>query len=340
MITMQDIADSLNISRGTVSYVLSGKHQKAKISETRRQQILEAAEKLGYRRNLLATSVKTGRTNMIGIAGGLYSSYGMEMINGINEVAVNNNYLVKILPVDSKETGLRTARLIVEHRLDGVICQCMGESKLKTLYTELSKFNIPMVQLDTSFQHDWCSRVVSDDYNGSKLATEYLIKMGHRRIAHITAPITFGFASLRYSGFQAALKSTATAGVEGKLFEDTTHFELNDEFEKNFAVFYNDFNPTAVFCGSDPIAMKVIAVANSMGLNIPGDLSVIGYGGLEYTSISSPPMTTIRQNFTEMGKTAAKILLEEITGNSKPHQHFVPVELVERKSTADLNHIE
>jgi len=333
MITMQDIADSLNISRGTVSYVLNGKSQKAKISEARRQQILEAAEKLGYRRNVLATSVKTGRTNIIGIAGGLYSSYGMEMINGINEIAVNNNYLVKILPIDSKETGLRAARQIVEHRLDGVVCQCMGEPKLKTLYTELSKFNIPMVQLDTSFQHDWCSRVVSDDYNGARMATEYLMKLGHRRIAHITAPISFGFAALRYNGFLAALETPGVSGIEGELYEDTTHFELTDEFAKNFGAFLVKFRPTAVFCGSDPIAMKVIFVANSMGLHVPDDLSVIGYGGLEYTAISSPPMTTIRQNFMEMGKAAAEILFEEISENSKPRQHLVPVELVVRKST-------
>lgn len=332
MITMQNIADKAGVSKGTVSYVLNGKHKKARINQETCAKVIAIAESLGYRRNAIAQSMKTGKTNVIGFIGGLYSSYCMDIIKGINDVASMNNYMIKLLPADTIEETKNVARQCVEQCLAGVICRSLPEEGLNILRKELKANNIPIVLVDSSFSHKWCSRVISDDFEGAKTATEYLLKLGHRKIGFVTNVLSRGFAKIRYDGFVQAMKN---ADFELNK-NDICILDYDDEIsaeERSIAIeFLEKQKPSAIFCASDPLAMKIINVLYSLNTKVPDDISVIGFAGVKYTAFSSPALTTVKQPFIEMGQRASEILLSEIKEKSIKQEVKIPVELIIRDS--------
>lgn len=332
MITMQDIAESAQVSRGTVSYVLNGKAKKAKISKATSEKIFKVAETLGYRRNAIAQSMKTGKTNVIGVIGGLCESYSMAIIEGINDIVSKNSYMIKLFPAITVEEVKNVARQCMEQRLAGVICRSLSEEGLEILRKELVPNNIPIVLVDSSFSHNWCSRVISDDFEGAKLAVNYLYELGHRKISYVTTNIKRGFAKIRYEGFCTVMK-------EHSLDLLTHSVEIDDEFDEITDVFVTRVNkilhkhkPTAVFCGSDSLAMKVLKIATESGTKIPQELSIIGFAGMNYTQWTIPALTTINQPFVEMGKTATELLLSEIENKNTIQELKLPVKLIIRDS--------
>lgn len=337
MVTMQDIAEHANVSRRTVSCVLSGQYKKARISEVTKDKILLHAEKLGYKRNALATAIKTGKTNVVGIVGKLGGSYGMEIIKGINAVLSKKNYMIKLLPAYTLKEVENVARQCVEQRLAGVICRSLTEEGLEILRKELEPHNVPVVLVDSSFSHDWCSRVVSDDFEGGKQATEYLLKLGHRKIGFVSNELTRGFSKNRYDGYAKMMdKWNIEVNKDNNCIINDID-EIADEQKIAIKDFLTKKQPTAVFCASDPLAMKIINIASSLGIKVPENLSVIGFAGLIFTAYSTPTLSTVQQPFFEMGQKASKILLTEIKEKSIKQEVKVPVKLIIRDSCKDVN---
>jgi LacI family transcriptional regulator, galactose operon repressor len=336
MITMQNVADSAKVSRGTVSYVLNGKSKQAKISEATRDKIFEVAEKLGYRRNAIAQSMKTGKTNVIGFIGGLYSSYCMEIIKGINDVVSKNKYMIKLLPSETIGEVRSVARQCVEQRLAGVICRSLSEECLEILRKELEPNNIPIVLVDSSFSHNWCSRVVPDDFDGAKQAIEYLLSLGHSKIGHVTNSLTRGFAKKRYDGYTKVMAENGLEVQEDDICITSDIDRMSDIERNKIKIFIKQQKPTAIFCASDPLAMEFINIAHNSGIRIPEDLSIIGFGDLEYASFATPKLTTVKQPFVEMGRKTSEILLSEIKEKSTAKEIKLPIELIIRDSTTRL----
>lgn len=332
MITMQNIAEKAGVSKGTVSYVLNGKQKKARINKGTCAKVIAIAESLGYRRNAIAQSMKTGKTNVIGFVGGMYSSYCMEIIKGISDVVSKNNHMIKLLPAETTEEVKNAVRQCVEQRLAGVICRSLSEESLEILRNELEPKNIPIVLVDSSFSHDWCSRVISDDFEGAKQATEYLLKLGHRRIMFVTNPLNYGFSKIRYDGFSQMMSEYDIKVPEDHICIINKGLEVSAIQRESIIDFLNTQRPTAVFCSSDPIAMKVIAIAHEIDLNIPEQLSVIGYGNLEYAGYASPALTTVDQPFKELGRKSAEILFDDMKGKKTPKEFKLLDKLIIRKS--------
>jgi LacI family transcriptional regulator len=217
-----------------------------------------------------------------------------------------------------------------------VICRSWSEPELEILRAELEPFNIPVVLVDGSFPHEWCPRVISDDFTGAKLAVEHLHSLGHRRIAHVTNILTTnGFAKMRHDGYRAALREFGLdCGEELTLMIDSKNI-FEDSFISSVESLCVNGGATAVFCGSDPIAMMVYRAASKAGLKIPEELSVAGYANLDYTAMMTPPLTTVAQPFVEMGSRAAEKLIMLIeSGEECSGDEFLPVKLVVRESTA------
>ena len=339
MITMQDIADEAGVSKGTVSYVLNGKQEKARINQETCSKVIAIAEKLGYRRNAIAQSMKTGKTNVIGVIGGLYSGYCMEIIKGINDVASKNNYMIKLLPIEllDDQNVMNVARQCVEQRLAGVICRSIPENGLKILHNELKPNNISMVLVDSSFHHNWCSRVICDDFEGAKMATEYLISQGHRRIGHITNSLTRGFAKIRYDGYIEAIKSINDFVDHENILEVSDDvYSISNVFRNEVSNYIRKFQPSAIFCGSDMIAMKTMNIISELELHITRDISIIGYGGLDFSALANPALTTVAQDFSGMGRKAAEVLFNNLKGNQKIKQIKIPVKLLMRNSVGNI----
>jgi LacI family transcriptional regulator len=193
-----------------------------------------------------------------------------------------------------------------------------------------------MVLVDSSFSHDWSSRVISDDITGARKATEYLLSLGHQKIMHITNDLDRGFSRERHDGYCTAMDAAGLTMHKNICIIDS-NLELTDRIQSKITDSLLNYKPTAIFCGSDPIAMKVIIVASMLKRRIPEDLSIVGYAGLDISQITNPPLTTIKQDFEEMGLKAAKVLFDEINGCKHKRQIKLPVELIIRKSTLSIS---
>jgi DNA-binding LacI/PurR family transcriptional regulator len=332
---MQNIADKAGVSKGTVSYVLNGKHKKARINRETCAKIIAIAEQLGYRRNAIAQSMKTGKTNIIGFVGILDGEFVLKIIEGINECVQEQNYLMKLMGHKPQTDSLKNvARQCVEQRLAGIICRSLTENELEILRSELEPNKIPIVLVDSSFSHHWCSRVVSNDFEGAKMATEYLLKLGHRRISFFTLELSLGFSKIRYDGY---IQTMSKWGIEVRENDICiVGSKISDTERNEIKLFLKRQKPSAVFCASDPLAMEVINIAAELQLRIPEDLSIIGFGDLEYAAFATPRLTTVKQPFVNMGRKASEILLTEIKEKSIKQEVKLPVELIVRNSCKEI----
>ena len=336
MITMKDIAREAGVTQQAVSRVLSGNSSTVRIGAETRKRVMETAERMGYRRNEIARAIKNGKTNVIGVIGGFCGSYSLDIITGIAEACTANGYFMKLLPVNVHDDLGPLARQCVEHRVAGIICRSLREQALDSLRTELDDMHTPIVLVDSSRHHDWCSRVISDDFNGEKLAVDHIYELGHRKIAHFTGNLNDGFARIRYDGFCSAIKTHKLELLDNPVEIDEGYEDISEDMVAQIKRILRKYQPTAVCCGSDPLAMKVLNIATATGIKIPQELSVVGFAGLDYTHWTTPALTTVRQPFVEMGKTAAEILFSEIKHKTPIREVKLPVKLITRQSTAGV----
>lgn len=299
-----------------------------------------AAEKLGYRRNVLATSVKTGKTNIIGFVGSIFGDYVMSAIQGINDCVQDNNYLLKLMVprLDGSNKLLinKIARQCVEQRLGGVVCRSLTEDELEILRSELEPNNIPVVQVDNSYSHDWCSRIISDDATGMQLAVDHLASLGHKKITHLTLDYNTAFISLRRNGYMNAMEKHGLPVSEDSFMYAGRETYLSEKMLRDFDEYMERVQPTGIVSVADPLAMKFLQWAYRRNIRIPDEVSVVGYGNLDFSAITCPGLTTVNQFFEKMGYVAAKNLFKIIEGGSAQKEIAVPVELVVRESTCKV----
>lgn len=334
---MQDIANKAGVSKGTVSYVLNGKQEKARINQETCAKVIAIAEKMGYRRNAVAQSMKTGKTNMVAFIGGIGDEYVMKIIKGINTELAAKDYLLKMMSIEwgGKDIS-KVARQCVEQMVSGVICRALSEEHLEMIKQEFQPHNIPVVLVDNSFSHDWCPRVVSDDFTGEIMAVKHLYELGHRRIGHLTTDETKGFTVLRKSGFEQGMKECGLECGKDNFAYIKNLIEVSEDDHKSFQFLLNTFKPTAIVCASDPIAMKFMQWSYRCKLQIPEDISVVGYANLDLTRYASPGLTTIKQPFKEMGVHAARKIIDVITHGKNGEDEYLPVKLICRDSTRKI----
>ena len=331
MVTLQDIADKAGVSRATVSVVLNNNGKKLRISQKTCERVLMLADTFGYTRNEIARAVKTGKTNIIGITGELYSNYCLQIIKGINNIISKNDYMIKLLPINTKieKEVENLARICKEQCLAGVIYR--SSQGVETLYNKLHLHNIPIVLVDSSFSHEQCSQATSDDVDGAKMATEYLISEGHRKIVHMNHISDNRLVNYRCQGYLKAMHDADLKTDIKSIFAAKSSLDISDLAE--ISDFLISVKPDAVFCSSDYIALKVIIAATKSNIKIPEDLSVVGYAGLECSFLSNPPLTTVEQPFTQMGEKAAQLLLANIDNPSDIQKVKLKTKLITREST-------
>lgn len=337
MVTMKDVAVEAGVSRPTVSLVLSGRDTAVRISTSTREHILQTAERLGYRRNVLATSMKTGKTNIIGFIGGIRDEYVLRIISGINDTLSEAGFLLKMFPIKDEKPDIKAlARQCVEQMVSGVICRALQEDELAVIRAELEPHDISVVLVDNSFSHEWCGRVISDDATGMVEAVRHLAELGHRRIGHLTHDLQSGFVALRREGFIRGMREQGlNCPDECFSYIDSINeptLEMNTEIKR----FIRDYCPTAVICASDKIAAKLLQWTYKQGLRVPYDLSVTGFADLSICMWASPALTTVHQPFRTMGQRAAAKILQICRGGSGGGDELLPVTLVIRDSTGKL----
>lgn len=318
MVSMKDVAARAGVSQSTVSFVLnSRKRDDGSISEETRQRVLQTAAELGYRRNELSRAVVSGKNRMIGFITSARSlEFQARMTNGVLDETQARDYTVKIVRVADVETGRRHIERCVELRMAGVISLQPPGDVLHHLRAELRAANIPLMVLDSDIDYpgDWSVR--SDHLEGTRQAMEHLMKLGHRRIAYLGGDTTSLPSLQRGEGYCIAMDRHQLPVPEGYVAWTGYYNELTMRATREL-MSHPAGRPTAILCASDTIAMIVLRTVRQLGLRVPEDVSVVGYGDWNMASFSDPALTTVMMDFEEMGRVAARHLLDYIERREK-----------------------
>lgn len=326
----QDVARLAGVSRTTVSYVLNGRTN-LPIPEETRARVLEAARTLGYRPNRLVVGMVKGRTRTFGaLVSRLDSQYFAQIVQGFQEVCDAQDYRVLLEHTQHDPVReLRQVNLLLEYRVDGLlwVADDWTVHQARNWIAPLVQEAIPCVVTDDDGTADLVDSVMTEDFSGAREAVRYLIGLGHRRIAHLSAGERLSNSRARLAGYKAAL-SEAGLPLDPTLIVMDAYDIQNAE--RDAAVLLDRPEPpTALFTANDEMALVMWQQFRRRGLRIPEDLSIIGYGDIAAARFLN--LTTMRQHSLEVGRQAALCLLARFREPERERQHIeVPTELIVR----------
>ena len=324
-----DVAARAGVGIATVSRVLNGR---ANVAEATRERVLEAIRALDYRPSSVARNLSLKRTLVVGVVMPfLTEASQIERVRGIVTALASSPYDLALFDVESADRQRRAFRLLADaHRTDGLLVLSLippGE-EVRRLRIE----GIPCVLVDA--RHEELPSVVIDDVAGGRLATQYLIELGHRRVAFIgdkpSDPFRFLSSRDRTEGYKRAL-ADASIHVRAEYVREGTQ---SRHVARSIAeeLLRLPERPTAVFAASDVQALGVLEAARGLGVDVPAQLSVIGFDDIEIASYVG--LTTVRQPLFESGRRGAELLLQALAGEPAPvHVETLPLDLVVRGTT-------
>ena len=318
---IRDVAARAGVSYQTVSRVLN---DSPAIRPATRAGVLAAIEALGYRPNQAARALATSRSRTIGVLSSQVSFYGpTTAITAIEQAARTSGYRLSITTVtdDSIREGL-------EYLLSqGVEAIVVVAPQVQLLHAIASlQIGVPFVTLEST--GDALHSLSIDQVMGARLAVRHLVSLGHRRILHLAGPQDWAEAQARLEGYRLELADAALDPVIGD-WTAQFGFDTGSRLLPS-----RDF--TAVFAANDQMALGLLHAARSLGLQIPADLSVVGFDDIPEAAHFAPPLTTVRQDFAEVGRRAIARLLAELSGDATEVVGTVPAALVVRDSAAAL----
>lgn len=331
--TSADVATEAGVSRTTVSFVLNGRTD-VKIPPATRRRVTEAAERLGYHPHASARQLAAGRSHMIAlvlrqtpeqIAGDAVLA---ETLRGIATAARAASYRVMIEPLEPDGLHSYTGLLRAQHA-DGLIIS--GPRTDDPELVALVRDGFPVV-LQGSLPGLDVPSVDVDNVAGARGAVEYLIGLGHRRIACITnAPLVYSAATERLTGYRQALVAGGLAEdpaliEEGAFDAPSGHAAMSALLERT--------DLDAVFVASDVVALGAIGALRETGRRVPDAVSVVGFDDIPLAPYVDPPLTTVRLPAFELGQAAGRALLDRIRDPDSQERTLLSTELIVRASTA------
>ena len=327
-VTIRDVAALAGVSHQTVSRVIN---KQERVSDETRQRVETAIAELGYQPNAIARSMARGRTFTLAcISPNLTDFTYASIIEGAeSEVRQHGYFLLTASAPDGDTFSTLVNQLLASRRTEGLL---VITPVIESHHIQLPK-NVSVVFVGSNPGQEWAASVNLDDENAGYMATGHLIQLGHRRVAHITGPLKEESSRNRWKGYQAALRSSGIAYSQEFVCEGdwsaTSGFQAVQHF------FRNGINFNAIFAQNDRMAVGAIRALRDAGKLIPQDVSVIGVDDMPLASYFDPPLTTIQQDTTLMGRLAANLLIEDIEQKDKVCEHpLVEPKLIIRQSTS------
>ena len=329
-ITIVDIARQLNISKSTVSRVLTGH---PRVSEKTREAVLKLASELDYQRNMLAINLMSRQSHTIGIiVPEFVTSFFPMVIMGAQEVASKAGYNVLISQSnESYETEVANAKVMLDNRVDGVLVSLTRETRNYDHLKVFQRKGIPIVFFNRVCDDMQVPKVVVDDYEGAYKAVEHLILTGRKRIAHLGGPTSLHVSKKRLEGYKDALRKY-NQPIDQELILD---YDLNLDKVKIYIKHLLDL-PDALFTINDPTAFEAMLFMKAKGVRIPEDIAVVGFSNNYGSTLIEPRLTTVAQPTHEIGQVAAQLLLDQINSDAsewKPIYKVLKTELLVRGSS-------
>jgi LacI family transcriptional regulator len=337
--SIHDLARRLNLSPATISRVLNNHPH---VHKATRSKVMAMVEKVGYRRNAMASGLRSNKTNTVGlIVPRISMFFHAEVITTIqNELHTHGYHLIICQSNDSLEVEKELARTLYASRVAAVIVSCTLFTTDFSHFDVLTENNIPVIFYDRVPLKPYPACIIKgDDFQGGYLATKHLLEQGCRRIAHISGPLTCSVYIDRFAGYQQAIKEYDLPVANKRIFYQELTAENARKAMKQ--LFSKTPYPDAVFAANDVSALEALHFAKEMGLSVPEDLKIVGYSNDPRSAIVSPSMTTIEQFPTNTGKiivTELTKLLKEFHGQKTAETVSYPtivtaVELIKRQSS-------
>lgn len=332
--TIRDIAEAAGVSVSTVSLVLRDKE--CRVSAATREKIQEAARRMNYVPNQIAVSLVTKKTNTIGlIYSDMLNPFYSAMAVGIERNARQNGHSLLICNCDEQvQHCVENIALLESRCIDGFLLQPpetinASPELLLRLQEALNRCPIPYVILDRAIHDVYHDYVAADHQLGGALATEHLVRLGHRKIGCITGSLSDYGSKRRLAGYREVLESHGIPYDPALVYEGL--YQIESGYRGALALFQKDV--TAIFAFNDLIAVGVQRAAAERQIAIPQDLSLVGYDDSSIAPLCSVPLTTIRQPIELIGRRACEILFERIEDRSRPHHdYYYPPALIQRSS--------
>ena len=328
-ITITAIAKAAGVSVPTVSRVVNGRSD---VSPQTRQRVEQLLREHGYRRQATARRRATARLIDL-VFNDLDSPWAVEILRGVEDVGHAAGVGTVISAVHRRSAPTRQwLQNVRERATDGVILVLTDLAQ--PVHAELRQLGVPVVVVDPIGASDLdVPTIGATNWAGGMRATEHLIALGHRRIGFIEGPPRLLCSRARLDGYRAALDA-AGVGVDRQLVREGDFYHESG-FAGGAALLDLADPPTAIFASSDQMAFGVYEAVRRRGLRVPDDVSVVGFDDLPEVRWSSPPLTTVRQPLTEMGRLAARTVLRLAEGESVENAGVeLATELVVRESTA------
>ncbi len=332
--TIADIAKKLRISPSTVSRALNDYPD---INEKTKIQVKDLAKKMNYWPNPIARSLKSNKTNVIGvIVPEIKHDFFSSAISGIEEVAYHSGYIILVCQSnESYEREVVNTRALMHQRVAGFIVSISQSTVNGEHFLSLIKRGIPLVFFDRALNDIPAYKVIIDDAKSSCTAVTHLITRGRKKIAHISGPKEIEICKQRLKGYKNALKK-ANLPVSKDLIRFAGGLHEIHGYNAMDALLKENIVPDAIFAVNDPVAIGAFQRIKEAGLKIPKDIAIVGFSNNKITNLIEPPMTTVNQPSFEMGKKAAELLIEMIKDGKSNNQERTVVlesELIIRSSS-------
>lgn len=329
MATILDVAKLSGVSTQTVSRVLNNHPY---VSPQTRKKVEAAIIKLGYRPNPAARALSNGKTRILGVVSANTTLFGpASTISSVQASARKSGYSISLYSlsnIDIKEILVAVDELL-HSGVDGLVLNIPTSISLNKLKSAIK--NLPVILLENENDLDIPS-VNVDQYQGARLAVHHLIDNGHRKIAHIAGPQEWFDARRRFQGWRDELKQCKLDHlpiVTGDWSAESGYFAMS-ELSKNIEI-------TAVFVANDAMALGALKFLNEKNIDVPGELSIIGFDDISESSFFIPALTTIKQDFYALGTAAIDLLMRNIRGEKVSNERiYIKPTLIERQSVARL----
>lgn len=330
--TIKDVARLAGCSIKTVSRVINNEPH---VTPELKEKVLAAVRASGYAPNLSARRLVQNKAYMVCIL--MYPGFDQAasaLLSRIMDIGYDENYDILFQPYypANRLSRNKLADLVTARRIDGIVTTppCDADGFVPDL---LTTYKIPQVQIDPTAPSPAIPYLAGEDLQGARAMTEYLLDLGHRRVAFLTGPRNLRSAAMRLNGYREALQARGLP-VEDDLIEPS-EFTFDGGYTAAQILLSRPKPPTAIFAGSDSAAYGALFAAQERGLSIPAQVSIAGYSDLTLSKYIYPGLTTVRQSIEEMLETATRLLISMLKGNAPQKTALLfPASLVIRGSTA------
>lgn len=320
-VTIHDIARELNLTAATVSRALNNN---PRISTETRKLVQDKADQLRYRRDRLASSLRSGRTHTIGvIIPSAQMNFFGSVVHGIESTASENGYSI-ILYQSEEKTAIekKAIETFLSARVDGILASIAKETTTFHHYAELKKRNVPLVFFDRTNNDLNVPAVVVDDHKGAFIATQHLIDKGYKNIGHVSGPLHIKAFAARLKGYKDALEANGLRFNKNFIYQGDVSIEAG----RNAAEYFLGLGirPDAAFAVEDYSALGLMKGLKERKIKIPDEFGVVGFANESFDEHLTPSLSSIDQQTVLMGKEAFNLLKELIKmrhGNLFVHEH-------------------